>query len=217
MALTILGVILVARGEKIPDDVNTIDELTQPKKKNLGLGWALFSATGFGVMFWLLGIRIVPMMGAAPSVWIIRLTSVVATVLVILAARRSMAMPQRRDTPWILGIGVLDTGAYVFNNFGMKLEQISVVSVLASLYGAVTVALAALILKEPVSRIAVDGDRFHFCRHRPHQPLIQGAARFFRRRLRQISTCDCHISRGDGYTFLSIPRNFRATAKLLPG
>lgn len=153
MMLMIVGVILVARGERIPDDANTIDERTQPQKKSLGVGWALFSAVGFGVMFWLLGIRIVPMMGAAPSVWIIRLTSVLATMLMILAARRSMAPPARRDTPWILGIGVLDTSAYVFNNFGMKLEQISVVSVLASLYGAVTVALAAIILKEPVSRL----------------------------------------------------------------
>jgi drug/metabolite transporter (DMT)-like permease len=153
MVLTIVGVIMVARGEKIPDDANPIDEQTQPQKKSLGVGWALYSAFGFGVMFWLLGIRIVPMMGAAPSVWIIRLTSVLATALVVLLARRSMALPLRQDTLWILGIGVLDTSAYVFNNFGMKLEQISVVSVLASLYGAVTVALAALILKEPVSRM----------------------------------------------------------------
>jgi drug/metabolite transporter (DMT)-like permease len=153
MALTIAGVVLVARGEKIPDDANPIEEYTQPHKKSLGVGWALFSAFGFGVMFWLLGTRIVPMMGAPPSVWIIRLTSVLATILMILFARRSMALPLRRDTPWILGIGVLDTSAYLFNNFGMKLEQISVVSVLASLYGAVTVALAALILKEPVSRL----------------------------------------------------------------
>jgi drug/metabolite transporter (DMT)-like permease len=35
----------------------------------------------------------------------------------------------------------------------MQLEQVSVVSVLASLYGAVTVGLAALILREPVSRL----------------------------------------------------------------
>jgi drug/metabolite transporter (DMT)-like permease len=153
MALAILGVIVVARGEKIPDDANPIDERTQPQKRSLGVGWALFSAAGFGVMFWLLGIRVVPLMGAAPSVWIIRLTSVVTTAVMILAARRSMALPPKGDTPWILGIGVLDTGAYVFNNFGMKLEQISVVSVLASLYGAVTVMLAALILKEPVSKM----------------------------------------------------------------
>ena len=104
-------------------------------------------------MFWLLGIRVVPLIGAAQSVWAIRLTSVIATALVISVARGSMELPPKGDTPWILGIAVLDTSAYLFNNFGMKLEQISVISVLASLYGAVTVALAALILKEPVSRM----------------------------------------------------------------
>jgi drug/metabolite transporter (DMT)-like permease len=35
----------------------------------------------------------------------------------------------------------------------MQHEQTSVVSVLASLYGAVTVGLAAILLKEPVSRV----------------------------------------------------------------
>jgi drug/metabolite transporter (DMT)-like permease len=153
MAMTILGVVLVASGEKITGGTILIDPNVQPQRKTLGVGWALYSAVGFGVMFWLLGIRLVPMLGAIPSVWIIRLTGIVATTAIIVAARSSLAPPPRRDTPWILGIGVLDTGAYVFNNFGMKLEQISVVSVLASLYGAVTVALAALILKEKVSRL----------------------------------------------------------------
>lgn len=153
MALSILGVVVVAHGEKIPGDNNLIDEKTQPLKKHLGVGWALFSAVGFGVMFWLLGIRIVPLLGAVPSVWIIRLTSVIATGLVILVARSSLATPLKRDAPWIMGIGMLDTSAYIFNNLGMKLEQISVVSVLASLYGAVTVALAALILKETVGKV----------------------------------------------------------------
>jgi drug/metabolite transporter (DMT)-like permease len=153
MALAILGVVLVARGENIPADANLIDATTQPQKQNLGVGWALYSAFGFGVMFWLLGIRIVPLVGAIPSVWIIRLTSVIAAALVILVARSSMAAPAQQDAPWILGTGVLDTSAYAFNNFGMRLEQISVVSVLASLYGAVTVGLAAMILHERISRM----------------------------------------------------------------
>lgn len=153
LGLTIVGVVLVARGEIIPGDANPVDAETQLQKKNLGVGWALYSAFGFGVLFWLLGIRIVPLVGAIPSVWVIRLTSVIATALVILLARRSLAAPAKRDTAWILGIGVLDTSAYVFNNWGMRLEQISVVSVLASLYGAVTVGLAALILKEQVSKM----------------------------------------------------------------
>ena len=153
MALAIAGVILVAHGETQVDDANTIDSATQPAKKRLGVGWALLAAVTYGVMFWLLGIRVVPLLGGAPTVWIIRLTCFVSAALVILIAGKSMAPPSKKDLPWILGVGVLDTSAYVFNNLGMQLEQVSVVSVLASLYGAVTVGLAAVILKEPVSRL----------------------------------------------------------------
>jgi drug/metabolite transporter (DMT)-like permease len=150
LVLSIAGVIVVARGEQTPNDANPIDEQAQPAKKRLGVGWAVFAAAGFGVMFWLLGLRAVPLLGGSPSVWIIRLTSVAATALVMLVGRQSTALPLRRDAPWILGVGLLDTSAYVFNNYGMLHEQTSVVSVLASLYGAVTVALAALFLRERV-------------------------------------------------------------------
>jgi drug/metabolite transporter (DMT)-like permease len=153
MLLTIGGVVLVARGEKVADEANPIDEEKQPGKKLLGVEWAVVSALGFGVMFWLLGWRVVPVLGSAPSVWTIRMTSVCATALAILAFRQSLAAPLRGDTPWIFGVGLLDTSAYVFNNFGMLREQTSVVGVLASLYGAVTVALAAIFLRESVSRL----------------------------------------------------------------
>jgi drug/metabolite transporter (DMT)-like permease len=153
IALAMGGVILVARGETLPGDANTIDAATQPAKARLGVGWALLAAVTFGVMFWLLGIRVVPLLGGAPTVWIIRLTCCCFATLVMLMAGSSMAPPSKKDSPWILGVGLLDTSAYVFNNLGMQLEQISVVSVLASLYGAVTVGLAALILRERVSRL----------------------------------------------------------------
>jgi len=152
IAFTIVGVVLVAGGEKIPGDANPLEETTHPHKKNLGVRWALLSAIGFGLMFWLLGIRVVPALGAGPSVWAIRATSVCMTALVILLARHSMAPPSKTDAPWILAVGLLDTSAYVFNNYAMQQEQVSVVSVLASLYGAVTVALAAILLREHISR-----------------------------------------------------------------
>jgi drug/metabolite transporter (DMT)-like permease len=151
LALTIVGVIVVARGEQAPTDANTIDEQMQPAKKRLGVNWAIFSAVCFGVMFWLLGLRVVPLLGSAPSVWVIRLTSALTTALVMLFAGQSRALPLRRDMPLLLGVGMLDTCAYVFNNYGMAHEQTSVVSVLASLYGAVTVGLAALLLRERVT------------------------------------------------------------------
>jgi drug/metabolite transporter (DMT)-like permease len=151
VALIIAGVIVVARGEQMLGDANLLEK-SRPAKKYLGVGWALLAAAGFGVMFWLLGIGVVPMIGAAPSVWVIRLSSVVLTALVMLVLRQPMKLPNLGTKRWILGIGLLDTSAYVLNNFGMMREQVSVVSVLASLYGAVTVGLAALILKEKVAR-----------------------------------------------------------------
>jgi drug/metabolite transporter (DMT)-like permease len=153
LALAIAGAVVVARGEKNNQQASPAAATVATARKGLGVGFALLSAAGFGVMFWLLGIRVVPILGGAPSVWVIRMTSFTLTVLVIVLTRQSLRPAGLRTTSWILGIGVLDTSAYVFNNYGMQHEQVSVVSVLASLYGAVTVALAALILREPVSRM----------------------------------------------------------------
>lgn len=150
--LIIVGVVVVARGEEIPGDANVAEDGVAGKK-HLGVGWALMSGVGFGVMFWLLGIRVVPLLGSGPSVWLIRLTSVVVTAVVMLVVRRPMALPGEGAGRWILGVGILDTSAYVLNNFGMQREQVSVVSVLASLYGAVTVGLAATLLGERISRV----------------------------------------------------------------
>lgn len=103
-------------------------------------------------MFWILGTRAVPLLGSAQTVWAIRLTSLVLTMVVILALRKPIRLPGAGANRWILGMGILDTSAYLLNNYGMQLEQVSVVSVLASLYGAVTVGLAATILREKISR-----------------------------------------------------------------
>jgi|SRR5580658_8634020 drug/metabolite transporter (DMT)-like permease len=148
IACTLLGVILVAGGEKPPDA--TDEEGLQRSGKGIAL--ALCSAAGFGFLFWLLGTRIVPATGATQTVWLIRLTSSALTAAVIVAARKSIKPPTDRVAGWILGMGLTDTGAFVMNNFGMRLEQVAVVSVLASLYGAVTVGLAAIFLREHVSR-----------------------------------------------------------------
>ena len=134
-------------------DANPLEEKTYPGKSTSGVGWALLSAVGFGVMFWLLGIRVVPILGSAPSVWLIRLTSVLMTAAVVLILREPFAPPGTGTNSWILGVGILDTSAYLLNNYGMQHEQVSVVSVLASLYGAVTVGLAAMLLGERVSRM----------------------------------------------------------------
>jgi drug/metabolite transporter (DMT)-like permease len=152
LALILLGVVVVARGEEVSGGANRVDEQTAGDRKHPGVSWALLSALSFGVMFWILGTRVVPLLGSAQTVWVIRLTSLVLTMVVILVLRKPIRLRETGVNRWIVGMGILDTSAYVLNNYGMQLEQVSVVSVLASLYGAVTVGLAATILREKISR-----------------------------------------------------------------
>jgi drug/metabolite transporter (DMT)-like permease len=140
----LLGVLLVAGGEKPPGNPDTAGSSHSGK----GIGWALCSALGFGLLFWLLGIRIIPAVGAIPAVWTIRLTGAAITGVALLLWRRPLGLPWGKSPYLVLGMGALDTGAFAFSNRGMQMEQVAVVSVLGSLYGAVTVVLAAVFLRE---------------------------------------------------------------------
>ena len=117
-----------------------------------GVGWAILAALGFGVLFWFLGFYVVPAVGPTISVWVIRLTSFSVLAIAAIPARQSLNLP-RGSVWWLLAaVGFLDTAAFVANNAGLQTGQVSVVSVLASLYGAVTVVLAWLFLREKLER-----------------------------------------------------------------
>jgi len=145
---TLVGVVVVAGGEKTPDE----NDVAAVERSGKGIGWAIFAAVGFAVLFWLLGIRIIPRVGAVQTVWMIRLTSMLLAAAVILVAKQPLRLP-RGEVRWmVLGMGAFDTSAFVLSNLGMKMEQVAVISVLGSLYGAVTVGLAAIFVREHVSR-----------------------------------------------------------------
>jgi drug/metabolite transporter (DMT)-like permease len=145
---TLLGVMIVARGEKAPEN----GEAGAEPKNGKGIGWAICAAIAFGFLFWLLGTRVVPRVGAAPAVWLIRFTSSVVAATAILLGKKPIAL-RGADLRWMaLGMGAMDTGAFVLSNYGMQLEQVAVISVLGSLYGAVTVGLASIFLRESISR-----------------------------------------------------------------
>jgi drug/metabolite transporter (DMT)-like permease len=144
---TMIGVLLVAGGERAPDQ----NDAEAMRRSGKGIGWALCSAVGFGVLFWLLGTRVIPRVGAPQTVWMIRLTCTAIATAIILFAKQPIRLP--RNTRWLsLGMGAGDTSAFVLSNRAMQIEQVAVISVLGSLYGAVTVALAAIVLREQVSR-----------------------------------------------------------------
>src|SRR5208282_4863681 len=115
IVFSLLGVVLVAAGERAPH----ADDEEGLRRSGKGISFSICSAIGFGFLFWLLGMRIVPITGATQTVWLIRLTSSILAALLILAVRTPIKPPTDRVAGWLLAMGLTDTGAFVLNNFGM--------------------------------------------------------------------------------------------------
>ena len=148
-----LGVLLVATGEKPVKDTESAEET----KGLAGLAWAIGAAISFAILFWLLGIRIVPRTGALATVWLIRVTGALLTFVAVVANKIPLRIKDKRTRAQVYTMGYLDTAAFALSNLGMRVEQVAIVSVLGSLYGAVTVAFAAIFLKERVAPIQWTG------------------------------------------------------------
>jgi drug/metabolite transporter (DMT)-like permease len=153
LALTFIGMILAAL-TFAPDEKHAMDPRTHHAHAHVskGAAFAIVAATGYGVMFWWLGFHVVPLVGGIVSVWVIRLTTLSTLLLVGLPAGKALPLP-RGSVWWLLLLtGLTDTSAFVANNTGLGSGHVAVVSVLASLYGAVTVLLARIFLRERMER-----------------------------------------------------------------
>jgi drug/metabolite transporter (DMT)-like permease len=113
---------------------------------------ALVSALGFGVTYWALGLYAIPAWGGVGTVWIQRMSLLAWLSVAAVAMRRNLA-PPRGVGWWLVGaIGVLDAFGFLLSNMGFEREQVGVVTVLGSLFGAVTLLLALVVLGERLSR-----------------------------------------------------------------
>ena len=122
-----------------------------------GIGLAMFSAVGYGVAFWLLGVRVTPALGGVAPVVVARLTTIICLTAIALLRGLSLRVADRTAWPIIIAVGVLDTTAFVANAIGLTTDQISVVTVLASLFTAVTVVLSWIFFKERLARSQLAG------------------------------------------------------------
>jgi drug/metabolite transporter (DMT)-like permease len=147
------GVLLVASGEE-PQEA---PENPEKSKSIAGFGWALAAALGFGMLFWLLGTRIIPRTGALATVWLIRVTGALVTLAIVFVNKIPLRIKNKRTRAQVYTMGYFDTAAFALSNLGMRMEQVSVISVLGSLYGAVTVAFAAIFLKERIAPLQWTG------------------------------------------------------------
>lgn len=122
---------------------------SRPAKLTAGIGWALLAAVAFGGYF-------VPMHEASEGdfVWatlVFRITSFSLVLAAVLVFRPRLARSPR-DLAVLACIGLADTSGNVLFAAAASQGLVSVVSVLASLYPVVTVALARLYLRERVTR-----------------------------------------------------------------
>ncbi len=153
LAITFIGVIFAALSFA-SDKPATASASGHASDAHLSKGAALaiFASIGYGVMFWWLGFHVVPLVGSAVSVWVVRITTLAVLVLVGIPTGKSLPLP-RGNIWWVLlVVGLMDTSAFVANNAGMGTGHVAVVSVLASLYGAVTVLLSWIFLRERIER-----------------------------------------------------------------
>jgi drug/metabolite transporter (DMT)-like permease len=159
----VLGVIFVAAGEKpsaplaLYNESGDASSNAQNSSGFPGLGWALAAAFSFAILFWLLGLRMIPRTGALATVWLIRVSGALITFTVLLAKKLPLPVKNKRTRAQLYTMGYLDTAAFALSNLGMRIEQVAVISVLGSLYGAVTVALAAIFLKERIALLQWTG------------------------------------------------------------
>lgn len=119
-----------------------------------GVGLALIAAVGFGLYFVLLDAA------ASESVpWTVLLARATSLTLALtaLAATRVTLRSGRRLLVPVLAVGLCDVAANVLFALAATRGPLSVVSVLTSLYPAVTVALAAVVLRERVTRPQLAG------------------------------------------------------------
>jgi drug/metabolite transporter (DMT)-like permease len=119
-----------------------------------GVGWALLAAVAFGGYF-------IPMHEASEGdfVWatlVFRITSFSLVLAAVLAFRPRLTRSPR-DLAVIACIGLADTGGNVLFAAAASQGLVSMVSVLASLYPVVTVALARVYLRERVTRVQEAG------------------------------------------------------------
>lgn len=145
IAVVLVGVLMAATGS-LPE--TKAGEQLKGSRLTAGVGWALVAAVCYGVAYWLLGKEIAPILGGFAPVWLVRLLTPLLLASFARPARQPISLPQGEVWWLLIGVGVLDTTAFVASAVGLATDSTAVVSVVSSLFSAVTVLLAWIFLRE---------------------------------------------------------------------
>jgi drug/metabolite transporter (DMT)-like permease len=147
MVAALAGVILASRESEPAEDLGSAHR----RAGRAAVGLALVAAVGFGTFF----VGVDRAAATTDVAWVIVISRSCSLVLVLIAA-----LVARPDLPRdavsfgaLAMVGVLDLGANGLFAIATTKGLLSVVAVLGSLYPAVTVVLARVVLAERVSRL----------------------------------------------------------------
>jgi drug/metabolite transporter (DMT)-like permease len=151
MGITLAGIVLASTSLGKRAETRTVSHTKHERVKIAPeMAWAAIAAVGYGVFFWLLGLRVTPVLGGVVPVWFCRLTTLCLLPLLAPVLRQRICFPQGRVWWCLIGIAVLDTAAYLTTAIGFTVSQTSLVTILSSLYSSVTFLLAWIFLREPM-------------------------------------------------------------------
>lgn len=137
--LVIGGVVVVSRGPgKGRADLRGVPE-------------AIGVAISFGLFFWLIG-DVTATFGIAWPVLIGRIVTALGAVMILVLSRPARPRLGAAHGGLIIAASALDTIAFLSFNTGIATAYVSVVTALASIFSAVTVVLAWLVLRERLAR-----------------------------------------------------------------
>jgi len=139
--LALLAIALISRPERA-------------KGRPKGIMLALLAGCGFGCFFILIS-RVSPSAIFWPLA-MARFTSVLF-LLIVVRIRQQPVLPKMTVAPLVLLAGVLDAMGNAFFILAAHSGRLDVAAVLSSLYPAATVLLAALLLRERVTRVQAVG------------------------------------------------------------
>lgn len=146
IAIAIVGVVLASGPE--------LQQGADPRAAARPLLLAGVAAAGFGVVF--VALAHGAETSTAMTLLVMRATSAVAMTGVSLATATSLRFA-RADVPLLLLVGVFDLAANVTFAYASRHGLLAVVSVLSSLYPAVTVLLARILHAERLARVQLVG------------------------------------------------------------
>ena len=149
IVVALLAVVLVSSSSEGAAEVEGVSE-----KAPLGVTEALLAGTGFGAFFILLD-EAGTAAGLWPILWV-KVGAMVAVLAFALVTRRSVA-PSKGAVKGLVAAGFLDMAANLLYLLATRRGLLSLVVVITSMYPAMTVLMARIVLSERLTRTQLGG------------------------------------------------------------